>query len=134
MNLSARRALTWLVLLLGLSVAARLVSQTWPRENHLRLTLSRSVVADRVALEIVDLDGETWRSAELHPAAQNPTALEYTVSLPPADYQIRLQYRVRSIGYVDKNHGGGWTTLVIQHQIRLDGGDYRFPPPDDEAQ
>lgn len=87
-----------------------------------------------MTVTITGLDGEPYRSSELHPGFPQPQWLTYVVDLPPQTYRVELEYHERPIGYVDKNHEGGWTTVGTQHQIRLDGGNHYFPPPDHEAE
>lgn len=100
----------------------------------MRIALPRTHEVRRVTLSIEGLDGEIFRTVELRPSSSQPRSLTYNVSLPQQIYVVRVEFDGRPLGYIDKNQGGGWTTVGTQHQIRLDGGDHYFPPPDDEAQ
>lgn len=134
MSPAIRRAVTWLTLAGGLLGIGRVVADSWPHENSIRIGLAKAREIRLVTLTIQDLDGESFRTVELRPNHPQPRWLTYNVSLPSQIYVVRVDFSERPLGHVDKNQGGGWTTVGTQHQIRLDGGDHYFPPPDSEAQ
>ena len=134
MSPATRRAVTWLTLAAGLVGLGHVVADAWPHENNVRIGLPPAREIRRVMLSIQGLDGESYRRIELRPRHPQPRWLTYNVNLPPQIYVIHVEFDGRPLGHDDKNQGGGWTTVGTQHQIRLDGGDHYFPPPDDEAQ
>lgn len=128
-----RRSAQWGVLLLGLLAVAHVGSVAVPRENRLAIDFPADEVVREVRLEVTGLDGQPWSSIELHPPIPNPRRLECVLNLPPAEYRVEATYEIRPAGELDKNHGGGWTRVGVQHQIRLEGEAHHFPPPDHEA-
>lgn len=124
-------------MLLGLAGTAHVLTPSLPRDNRIRFRLPPDVEVGRVNVEVSDLLGETWTSAELFPEDPSSSEITYLVKLPPGNYRFKTEYeirsKIRSADADDKNHGGGWTRVGVQHQIRLEGEDHHFPPPDHEA-
>jgi hypothetical protein len=130
----SRRAAIWLTLLVGLVAISRSVLGAWPLENRIQLVLPRRGVVERIRIEISDSEGEVLRTTELHPDIPNPESVLYVAHLPRGKYHWCAEFEIRPSGALDKNHVGGWTRMGVRHQIRFEGEDYRFPPPEDEAQ
>jgi hypothetical protein len=100
----------------------------WPHDNRLILKLPQREVRS-VRIELSDTSGELLRSVTLFPKDKLQKSLEYTARLPNGAYRAELAFECRSDAFDDKNHEGGWTLVGVQHQIRLEGEDYRFPAP-----
>jgi hypothetical protein len=132
MRISPRRFVLWAVLLLGLLGIGKQVELVWPVDNRLIVSLPDAEVR-AVTIELCEPTGEALRSVTLFPRASTARQVEHSVKIARGDYQATLVFEYRSAAQVDKNHGGGWTRVGVQHQIRLTGEDYRFPAPQ-EAQ
>jgi len=128
-----RRGAVWGVAILGALGIAQQVSRAVPRENRVMISLSREAVVREVRVDVTDADGEPWKSVQLFPRIPNPPWIECLVNVPAGEYRIKLTYQIRSTGSIDKNQESDWTLMGVQHQIRLDGEDHHFPPPDHEA-
>ncbi len=133
MKTAGWRVAQWTVLLLGLLAVGHVASSSVPRENHLRFGLSADRAVRSLEVEVSSATGEELRSAVLRPAGGNPLKIDYLLSIPPGNYQVYIVYEMRPAEDLDKNHVGGWTRVGVQHQIRLEGEDHHFPPPDQEA-
>jgi hypothetical protein len=133
LTVSRRTWAKWLLWLVGLAVAGSLAKSTIPVENRLVFHLLGENTVRRVDVEIRDDHGDVWRTAELFVPSPNPRSLSYVAALPRGEYQIATSYELLDVGQTDKNHRGGWTRKTVRHQIRLEGADHHFPPPNDEA-
>jgi hypothetical protein len=132
-NKRMRRVAAWVVLFLGLFGLAHQISRAVPRDNRLVIGLSGDDVVREVRVDVTSPDGQAWRTIELHPLIPNPRRLECLLKLPPGEYRIDATYDMRPAGRIDKDHESDWTRMGVQHQIRLEGEDHHFPPPEHEA-
>ena len=133
MSPTTRRVAAWLVLLVGLSVVLPVLKGILPRENRLRIDLPPERAIERVKVEVSNITGEILTGVELRAPDPNPRSLECVMRLPPGDYRVSVCMEDRPARQLDKNHGGGWTRVGVLHQIRFEGEDHHFPPPDNEA-
>ena len=133
MNAKFRRAAQWGLLLAGFLALGQIASGIVPRDNVLTFSIPRGSELRRLDVEIRTADDQVLRMVTLYPQFRRAPRLEHVLSVPPGQYKLDLTYEIRSADFDDKNQGGGWTRLGLQHQIRLEGEDHRIPPPDHEA-
>ena len=116
------------IALAGTLAIGRQVAAVWPKQNRVIVRLPVAEVR-RVSIEIRQPHGEPIRRIELFPTSTRARQVECVVDAASGDYEFDVDYEFRAPDQVDKNHGGGWTRVGVQHQIRLEGEDYRIPPP-----
>jgi hypothetical protein len=103
----------------------------WPRKNRIIVGLPRSRV-NTVKFDIFDSDNELVRSASFFPKTTTPPRIAYEVDVPSGLYRLEIEYEVSKFDSRDgKTHGVDWTRVGVQHQVRLEGEEYRFPPPEE---
>lgn len=133
MKIPAKRVASWAALFLGCMALAHVIAPSFPRESRITIGLPVNTTVEAVRLEIARVDGEVLRTVELRPPFTRARQVEYVVALPPDEYRIETEYELRPADKHDKSHGGGWTRMGVQHQIRLEGEAHHFPPPEHEA-
>lgn len=124
-----KRVVLWLTLLVGLLLLGGEVAGGLPRDNRLVFELPHGTEVRRVSLTLTDSKQDVVRTIDLFPHGMVERSLSHTVSAVNGNYQLSVEFEMRAPGDVDKNHGGGWTRVGVLHQIRLEGANYRFPPP-----
>jgi hypothetical protein len=132
-NPRVARASRWTAALLGILAVLQVISRALPRENRIRIDLPLDATVKQVGIELADVAGEIWRTAELGIPSPNPRWIEYVVTLPPGEYRVSTTYELIQPVDRDKDHGMGSTLVGLQHQIRLEGEDHHLPPPKHEA-
>ena len=125
-----RRVVQWGLLLIGIVAIGNQVNHVWPRENRIILRLPKSPVR-RVKLDLFDGNEELLRTVELFPRPEQSVRLEYVVNVPKGLYRLDIDYEVQVADSNIKTPGVGWTRVGVRHQIRMEGEDYRFPPPEE---
>jgi hypothetical protein len=132
-SVDGRRIGQWIAVGVGLLALGHVASAAWPRENRFVIGLPVESQVRSVTLELSDSHGELLRTASFR--VENPAArrLEYVVKVSPGTYDVSLGYEIRAADLYDKNHWVDWTWVGSRHHIRLEGEDYRFPPPHHEA-
>jgi hypothetical protein len=130
-DLNVKKPIRWGLLLAFALLLGSQANRIWPRDNEIVILLPKKPV-HKVQLSLFDSDDDLIRSASFFPGFSAPSKISYGVSVPSGTYRLEIEYEISSEkASIGKSPGVDWTRMGVQHQVRLEGEEYRFPPPEE---